>query len=47
MTREQKAQGICAKLQRKLILKSKWSATDRKRWDKAIAVILAERQKQR
>lgn len=47
MNKERKAQNICAKLQRKLITKHKWTDTDRKRWDKAIAVILAERQRQR
>jgi hypothetical protein len=47
MNKERKAQNICAKLQRKLITKRKWSDTDRKRWDKAIAVILAERAKSR
>ena len=47
MNKERKAQNICAKLQRKLITKHKWSDTDRKRWDKVIAVILAERARQR
>lgn len=47
MNKERKAQNICAKLQRKLITKHKWSDTDRKRWDKVIAVILAERRRQR
>lgn len=47
MNKERKAQNICAKLQRKLITKHKWTDTDRKRWDKAISVILAERAKSR
>lgn len=45
MTKEEKAQRICAKLQRKLILKGKWRDKDRQRWDKVISVILREREK--
>lgn len=47
MNREAKASKICAKLQRKLIIKHKWTNTDRLRWDKMIAVINYERSKQR
>lgn len=41
------AQNKCAELQRKLITTHKWTDEDRKEWDKVIAVILAERQRQR
>lgn len=47
MNKERKAQNICAKLQRRLITRKWWTDTDRKRWDKVIAVILSERQRQR
>ena len=47
MNKERKAQNICAKLQRRLITRKRWTDTDRKRWDKVIAVILAERSRQR
>lgn len=47
MNKERKAQNICAKLQRRLITRKRWTDTERKRWDKMIAIILAERAKTR